>query len=146
MSNLDQLKAFRKNIYSNFPARRDANMNILDALSSYGHRCKSVVELSEANCFERQYSSITDGIADGLPNTNWSSMTKEIFEAAELRSERVLVVTDCTPNPRPSAKVLDDRHITHYPNPAPGNKPICVGHEYSMSACNYSAIHSHILA
>ena len=134
MSKLEKLKSLRQSIYFAFPARRDANMNILDALSSYGHCCKSVVELSEANYFERQYTSITDGIADGLPNTNWNSMVKEIFKAAELRSERVLVVTDCTPNPRPSAKVLDDRHITHYPNPAPGNKPICVGHEYSMAA------------
>lgn len=131
---LDQLKSLRQFIYSNFPARRDANMNILDAISSYGHRCKSVVELSEANCFERQYTSITDGIADGLPKTNWNNIVKGIFKAAELHSARVLVVTDCTPNPRPSAKMLEDRHITHYPNPAPGNKPICVGHEYSMAA------------
>jgi hypothetical protein len=27
---------------------------------------------------------------------------------------------------------LEDRTITHYPNPAPGNKPICVGHQYSL--------------
>lgn len=134
MSNLDKLTIFRNNIYSNFPARQDANMNILDAVSSYGHRCKSIVELSEANCFERQYTSITDGIADGLPKVDWKHMEKEVFNTADFKSDRILFVTDCTPNPRPSARTLGDRHITHYPNPAPGNKPICVGHEYSMTA------------
>src|SRR5690606_26593633 len=40
-------------------------------------------------------------------------------------------IVDCTPNPRPFANKLADRTITHSPNPAPGNKPICVGHQYS---------------
>ena len=31
------LKKLRKIIYHAFPIRRDANMNLLDALSSYGH-------------------------------------------------------------------------------------------------------------
>ena len=39
---------------------------------AFAHRCRrSVVELSEAACFERQYSSITDAIADGLVTQNW---------------------------------------------------------------------------
>ncbi len=134
MSKLEQLKSLRQFIYSNFSARCDAIMNTLDAISSYGHCCKSVVELSEANCFDRQYTSITDAIADGLPKAQWNNIMRGIYQSADLRSERVLLVTDCTPNPRPSAKALNDRHITHYPNPAPGNKPICVGHEYSMAA------------
>ena len=54
---LDTLKDFRNKIYSCFTARSDANMNILDALASYGHQCKSIVELSEAPFFERQYTS-----------------------------------------------------------------------------------------
>ena len=41
---------------------------------------------------------------------------------------------DCTPNPRPFANKLADRTIVHAPNPAPGNKPICVGHQYSVLA------------
>ena len=41
-------------------------------------------------------------------------------------------IVDCTPNPRPFSRKLADRTITHAPNPAPGNKPICVGHQYSV--------------
>jgi len=41
---------------------------------------------------------------------------------------------DTTPALRPYAKKLEDRGIVHYPNPAPGNKPIGVGHSYSILA------------
>ncbi|MEM9103693.1 MAG: hypothetical protein AAGB12_15395 [Pseudomonadota bacterium] len=64
MLNSEVIEKFRRKVYLNFTARRDASMNLLDALSSYGQRWKHVVELSEAPCFERQYSSITDAIAD----------------------------------------------------------------------------------
>ena len=55
---LKELKLFRDKIHNAFGARSDTNMNTLNALSSYGHQCKRVVELSEAPCFQRQYSSI----------------------------------------------------------------------------------------
>ena len=41
---------------------------------------------------------------------------------------------DATPNPRPFAPTLSDRSIVYQPNPAPGNKPIAVGHSYSILA------------
>lgn len=132
MVNLDTLKKFRQQVYFNFPIRCDANMNLLDAISSDGHRCKSVVELSETPSFERQYSSITDGIADGLYAVNWNTIMKINYNTLSHDSDRVILIADCTPQPRPYAKTLNDRHITHAPNPAPGNKPICVGHQYSV--------------
>ena len=50
-STTTQLKQFRHALYALFPKRRDAIMNLLDAVSSFGHRSRSVVELSEATCF-----------------------------------------------------------------------------------------------
>ena len=136
LTQIERLKNYREAIYSLFHKRKDAIMNLLDAISSFGHRSRSVVELSEAACFERQYSSITDAIADGLPHADW--------EAIELKQLQILFdqqagnapcfLVDCTPNPRPFSKKLADRTITHAPNPAPGNKPICVGHQYSCVA------------
>ena len=134
MLNTEKLKNLRNNIYNNFPARGDANMNLLDALSSYGHRCNTVVELSESPYFERQYSSITDGIADGLCKTKWAQIMKDVYTTTQGQQDRVLFIADCTPNPRASAKAVADRSITHSPNPAPGNKPICEGHQYSVVA------------
>jgi len=29
---------------------------------------------------------------------------------------------------------MREKEIVHFPNPAPGNKPICVGHQYSLLA------------
>ena len=45
-----------------------------------------------------------------------------------------LLGLDTTPAVRPFAKTLVDRGVIYYPNPAPGNKPIAVGHCYSVLA------------
>ena len=54
LTQIERLKNYREAIYSLFHKRKDAIMNLLDAISSFGHRSRSVVELSEAACFERQ--------------------------------------------------------------------------------------------
>lgn len=132
----DALIQFRKKIYSFFSKRADSVMNLLDAISSSGHQARSIVELSEAKCFERQYSSITDAVADGLPEADWGGIASYLFqELLGTSTEKPpCFLVDCTPNPRPFARKLKDRTITHCPNPAPGNKPICVGHAYSCVA------------
>ena len=133
LENTESLIEFRNMLYTFFPKRRDAIMNLLDALTSHGRQCDSVVQLSNMNCFERQYSSITDAIADGLPEAYWEDIEKWVHQKTNNNSDKPhRFVIDCTPNPRPHAKTLVDRHITHAPNPAPGNKPICVGHQYSV--------------
>lgn len=129
-----KLSQFRDELYSLFPKRRDAVMNLLDALSCDGHRCKSVVQLSNSKQFERQYSSITDAVADGLSEVSWDEVCRLVhkFTASDLTKAPHRFIVDCTPNPRPFARKLADRTVTHHPNPAPGNKPICVGHQYSL--------------
>lgn len=42
------------------------------------------------------------------------------------------MVTDCTARPRIYSKTVSDRSIVHAPNHVPGQKPITVGHEYSV--------------
>ena len=129
-----QIEEFRDKLYLMFPKRKDAIMNLLDALSCHGREYDSVVQLSNSQYFERQYSSITDAIADGLPDAYWDEIRKLIFQYNydDAKDKPYRFIVDCTANPRPYSKKLDDRHITHYPNPAPGNKPICVGHQYSV--------------
>lgn len=41
---------------------------------------------------------------------------------------------DTTPHPRPHAACLEDRQYVHAPNPVPGQKPVTVGHRYSLLA------------
>jgi len=129
-----KLSQFRDELYLLFPKRRDAIMNLLDALTSDGHRCKSVVQLSNSAQYKRQYSSITDAVADGLSEVSWIEVSRLVhkFTVSDLTKSPHRFVVDCTPNPRPFARKLADRTVTHHPNPAPGNKPICVGHQYSL--------------
>ena len=128
---LATLKNFREKLYCLFPYRRDAVFNLLDALSSRGHESKSVIELSESKAFVRQYSSITDAISDGLSRTSFDKIEQLVFNTTRDK-DRHLFFLDCTNNPRPWAKKLTEKSIIHAPNPAPGNKPICVGHQYSV--------------
>lgn len=129
-----KLSQFRNELYLLFPKRSDAIMNLLDALTCDGHRCKSIVQLSNSKQFKRQYSSITDAVADGLSEVCWDSVGRLVhkFTASDVTKTPHRFIVDCTPNPRPFARKLADRTVTHYPNPAPGNKPICVGHQYSL--------------
>jgi len=57
----ESLKRFRQQLYDSFPARRDANLNLLDSLCA-NTLADSVVELSLNVPFERGYSSIADAI------------------------------------------------------------------------------------
>ena len=133
---LTKLKTFRQAIYTCFSKRKDAIFDLLDALTSHGHQCQSVIELSQTQSYQRQYSSITDAIADGLPDANWPSIQKQIYSdlTDQTKQKPNCFVLDCTPNPRPFARKLADRTVVHAPNPAPGNRPICVGHQYSVLA------------
>lgn len=43
-----------------------------------------------------------------------------------------LLGIDTTPYPRPYSATLADKTFIHYPNPIKGNKPISIGHSYSV--------------
>ena len=140
LSQQTKLHNFRQKLIGCFKKRSDAIFNLLDAITSYAHHCHSVVQLSESQAFERQYTSITDAVADGLVEADWEEARKVVFEQAITDKEETQhFLLDCTPNPRPYANKLQDRTITHLPNPAPGNRPICVGHQYSLVALSPNA-------
>ena len=88
----------------------------------------------EAKVFERQYSSITDAIADGLPKAHFDRIEHAVFEATKVPGTGHIFFIECTSNPRPWARTLTEKSIVHALNPAPGNKHICVGHQYSVLA------------
>ena len=73
------------------------NMNLLDAISAYGHKANSVVELSESPHFEREYPSITDAISNGLPTTPWNKIQQIVYNAIHTRKQRTVIVVDATP-------------------------------------------------
>tara|TARA_B110000091_G_scaffold212245_1_gene258571 strand:- start:128 stop:1681 length:1554 start_codon:yes stop_codon:yes gene_type:complete len=136
MTSLQHLQNFRQQLYELFPSRRDAIFELIDSISSYANNCKSIVELSQALCFTREYTSITDAISDGLNKYDFSGVTKLIFKHCCVKTSHKyhLFGTDVTACPRPHAKKLDYRSIVHAPTYTPGQKPIALGHQYSVAS------------
>jgi len=139
---LESLQRFRQGLYERLGARRDACLNLLDSLCT-NTQARSVVELSLNPAFERDYTSLYAAIeaftpapsARGQsPSTGIAALVSEQLPEPSPARPFWLLGVDTTPNPRPFAATLADRAVVYQPNPAPGNKPIAVGHRYSVVA------------
>jgi len=138
----EKLQLFRGTIYSFFHHRRDAAMELVDALSS-NTQAKSIVELSLNTHHRRNYCSITRVLDEFYFMKSTSSkqqqnqqLTGALASVCPALSDRAyhLFAADCTPNPRIFSPTLSDRSPVHAPNPVLGNKPITIGHQYSIVA------------
>src|SRR5574343_1264278 len=134
----EKLTRFRERLYEWFRYRSDALVNVLDSLCD-NKTARSVVELSLNAPFTRKYSSLFDAVShlegrkDGETTVPWCNLLEGLLPEPEQRTFYLLTV-DTTPQLRPYARTLPDRGIIYTPNPAPGNKPIGVGHSYSVAA------------
>lgn len=138
---LPVLKKFRDKIYQFFPSRRDAAMELVDALSS-NKTATSVVELSLSPLHRRNYCSITRVLDEYMPldtvvaQQQDQSLTKLLSNLCPVDQKRAfhLFVVDCTPEPRVFSPTLEDRSYVYAPNTVCGNKPVTIGHKYSIAA------------
>ncbi len=135
---VDSLKIFRDKIYQFFSSRKDASFELVDSLSS-NTRAGSVVELSLNPVHRRNYCSITRVLNEFYPsNTQHAAihekLTKILTEqcAQPQRRDYYLFAVDCTPNPRKHAPTQKDRGFVYAPSVISGNKPITIGHQYSV--------------
>ena len=148
LKNKELFKEFRQRIYESFRSRADALLNLLDSLSGREH-AESAVDLSLEEPFERQYSSLHDAVDNFFVSTPGSDenaseqRSKATWERAGIMVDYLprplthsfwLFGIDTTPALRPYSDKLEDRGVVYHPNPAPGNKPIGVGHSYSVLA------------
>ena len=137
---------FRLGLYSTFVHYSDAIMNVLDALSG-NQGASSVVELSLHPLFGRTYSSLARAIGGLFDSQASASVLRAQFEAEQPRHPLLasmvppaksrpfwLFATDVTPQPRQFAETLADRGVVHAPNAVLSNKPISIGHQYSVLA------------
>jgi len=141
---ISTLDEFRHVIHSFFPARRDAAMDLIDALSANLH-AGSVVELSLNPLHRRNYASITrvvDGFYPINTGTDRLARQRHTIELEKILAKNCpapvargyhLFCTDVTPNGRPHAKTLADKGFVHSPTVISGNKPVTIGHEYSTT-------------
>lgn len=144
---ISQLQQFREELYQLLPARPDALLDLLDALSS-SPQARSVVELSLSPLFRREYSSVNDAIAHlfqasspdkaGEERRTWERDVARLigrYLPAPQQRRFWLLGTDVVPIPRPFARTLAERLFVYQPNPVAGNKPVTIGHPYSVVAC-----------
>jgi len=134
------LKDFRDKLYRFFPSRRDAAMELMDALSS-NRTANSVVELSLSPLHRRNYCSITR-VLDEFMSQNpimaqqqKQGLTNLLANVCPPLQERRfhLFAVDCTPGPRVFSPTLEDRSYVYSPNAVCGNKPVTIGHKYSIT-------------
>lgn len=138
---LKQLQQFREKIYQFFPSRRDAAIELVDALSS-NRTATSVVELSLSPLHRRNYCSITRVLDEytfpdvRAANQQKQILTKLLSDLCPTEQQRAfhLFVVDCTSEPRVFSPTLEDRSFVYAPNTVTGNKPITLGHKYSIAA------------
>ncbi len=144
MSELLDLKQFRDRLYSVFPRRADATMNLLDALSS-DTSARSAVELSLNPAFGRGHDSLYKavGALTRAPGGSAVAIHYSPLEAATRRE-----VAGILPAPvdrpfwlfgldgwtlgRPYAETLSDRSFVHQSDPVAGKPPVTIGHAYSL--------------
>jgi hypothetical protein len=139
-----QFIEFRDKLYSSFTYRADAIMDLLDALCG-NTRATSVVQLSLSPLFDREYASVHDAV-DNFFVASCSEKTKQERDAHQqqimhlvgslcpkpVNRKFYILGLDATPQPRQFAKTLQDRGFVYRPNPIVGNKPITIGHSYSV--------------
>lgn len=135
------LKNFRDKIYRFFPSRTDAAMELVDSLSS-NETATSVVELSLSPLHRRNYCSITRVLDEYMPKDAMEALkqkkalTKLLSDLCLSEQSRAfhLFAVDCTPEPRIFSPTLEDRSYVYAPNTVCGNKPVTIGHKYSIAA------------
>ena len=154
---IEEFTRFRQELYNCFDSRQDTVMDLLDALAS-NQQARSTVELSLNPLFRRDYSALYKAIeeafshreADPEPdNSGGEQQFKHLLEAIAFvvpePTERPfqLLGVDVTPMPRPYAGTLEDRTFIYQPNPIRGNKPINIGHPYSILSVLPEKVDSH---
>jgi DDE superfamily endonuclease len=147
-----EFQGFREQLYNEFEHQADSKIDLLDALCSNNHS-PSVVQLSLNPLFRRGYSALFKAIG-GRTSSQLSEeddpqpediplQQGDEFQFLDLIAQVVpipkkrhflLMGQDCTTIGRPFAKTLEDRGIVHQPTVIRGNKPITIGHSYSLIA------------
>jgi DDE superfamily endonuclease len=141
-----EFKNFREQLYKEFEHYSDSAMDLLDALCS-NIQSPSVVQLSLNPLFRRGYSALFKTLGGNLfaksSEEDASQSKGKQLQSLDLISQVIplpkqrhffLFGLDCTSISRPFAETLKDRGMVHQPTPIKGNKPIRIGHSYSMLA------------
>lgn len=132
--------SFRNSLSSLFSNRKGAVMNIIDSLSSNYQGANTAVQLSENDLFEYNYNSVYKGInhsfsEDSEIRKQQIQQIQELIVSTLNREEQLpfnLFALDTTNIDRTHSPTLIDREFVHKPSSIFGQKPITLGHKYSV--------------
>ncbi|BBH39092.1 hypothetical protein myaer102_16170 [Microcystis viridis NIES-102] len=139
---VEELLKWRRQLYNALGSRRETVMELLDSLSS-NRQASTVAELSLNPLFRRDYNSLYKGIQEFLPSPTNDNYQKAVDSLLSVVSATIpppvsrqfyLFGVDVTPCPRPYSATLEDKKYIYQPNTIKGNKPINIGHAYSVIA------------
>ena len=136
-NNIAKLKKFRQSIYGCIRYRSDACLDLIDSLCSNTF-ATTPVQLSINPLHRRTYNSITDVLSEFHKDNNAQDenlLNTLVEQVTDNNDERdyYLFATDCTPMPRVYSKTLSDRGVVYSPNAVLNNKPVTIGHKYSVT-------------
>ena len=108
-------------------------MDLVDALSS-NTTARTAVELTLNAHFRRHYSALNKAVrVNSIKDEQLSRLAATVMDAPCQRQFHLFGI-DVTSRPRPYADTLKDRGFVYQPNTLKGNKPIAIGHQYSLVA------------
>jgi DDE superfamily endonuclease len=125
---LNHFTEFRQDLHDFFSFRKDSLMNLIDSLAG-NHNATSVVRLSLEPAYPRSYSTINKAVDVCFQFRSAKELTPLLQENLPKCS---ILVTDVTPIQRLFAETLEDRCFIHKHSPIKCQKPITIGHNYSL--------------
>jgi DDE superfamily endonuclease len=108
------LRAYRDALYHCFTRARDALFDLCDALATHVS-ARSFVDLSQAACFQRRWSSVYAALEDGVIDR--AALRQVFVQTAPppAAGARLVLALDSSPIPRPYARTAADRTLVHVP-------------------------------
>jgi hypothetical protein len=125
------LDTFRHNLYHGcFTRAADALFELADALLT-DPQARSLVELSQAPCFRRQWSSLYAALTDGrIDRTALLRLFVEMLPRPMV-GERLVLGLDTSSLLRPAAQTAPDRTLVYQANLPTGSTPVAPGWLFS---------------
>jgi DDE superfamily endonuclease len=125
---LNHFIEFRQDLYDFFSFRKDSLIDLIDSLAG-NHNATSVVRLSLEPTYPRSYSTINKAIDYVFQSHSPKELTRTLQK--NLPPCQILV-TDVVPIQRLFAEALQERCCIHKSSSIKGQKPITIGHNYSL--------------
>lgn len=131
---VNRLIEFRQATYEHaFSREKDAQFELLDALTASARPIISFPELSLSPFFQRQWSSAYAAVERGQQDREW--LTNHLSQQIESSyADVVLMALDVSAWPRPDAVTLPDRQFVHSSTQDATGNDVVVGQPYSLLA------------